>query len=364
MSTPPPKPIAKVTVKQAATAADIFSKGMSLLLAIPAMLLLSLRLMTDTSSASPPVRQLVLPFDPVALDCPPCAVCSEGVLTNEPPVPCPTPTTFIIEKLSSDASNELKQVFFSGDSWIIICSEYTQAGLDSKLIAAASFLSVSFPDADLHLGTINCSTYLPSGRSILQRFKLDPHAPVVFAVAHGNKPVQAPRRNLEDALQISWWMRQKTKPRLWPVRNSSTLATRCLSRKTCVVFLHKSPPLLEDQASLILQLQDSPQFRRLHFVSVNCSLFSLELSEPLEGSYSNPAVFFFKQLNGTVTDSTETKWGVKMHEGPFTNESLTQFLSQVMTGSVRVAPLTHVPLLQPIPKSTAPLLKKKLTPGV
>jgi len=136
-----------------------------------------------------------------------------------------------------------------------------------------------------------------------------------------------------------------------------------------VVFLHRSPPLPEEQSSVILKLQDSPQFRRLHFVSVNCSLFSLELSEPLEGSYSNPAVFFFKQLNGTVTDAAGTKWkhsiGVKMHDGPFTNESLTQFLSQVMTGSVRVAPLTNVPLLQPIPKSTtSPLLKKKLTQGV
>lgn len=368
MSAQGPKSVTKVTVKQAATASEIFSKGMSLLLAIPAMILLSLRLMTDSSQTSPPVRPLVLPFDPAALDCPPCAVCSEGALTKECPLASPaSPSSLQIEKLSGDA-NELKQVFFSGDSWVIVCSDANQVGLDHKLIAAASFLTATFPDAGLRLGTVNCSYYLPSGRSILQRFKLDPKPPIVFAVAHGNKPMQALRRNLEDALQLSTWMRQKTRPHLWPVRNNTALATRCLSRKTCVVFLHKSP-LPDEQSAIMLKLQESQQFRRLHFASVNCSLFSLELSESLEGSYSSPAVFFFKQLNGTVTDATSgTKWkhsiGVKMYEGPFTNESLSQFLSQVMQGSLGVVPLLHVPLLQPLQKATpSPLNKKKTLPG-
>jgi len=368
MSAQGPKSVTKVTVKQAVNASEIFSKGMSLVFAIPVLIFLLLRLMTDSSPSSPPVRPLVLPFDPVALDCPPCAMCSEAVLTKESQLSCPSSVSSLqIEKLSGDA-NELKQVFFSGDSWIIVCSDANQVGLDSKLISAASFLASSFPDANLHLGTINCSYYLPSGRSILQRFKLDPQPPVVFAVAHGNKPVQASRRNLEDTLQLSTWMRQKTKPHLWPVRNNTALATRCLSRKTCVVFLHKSP-LPDEQSSIMLKIQESPQFRRLHFASVNCSVFSLDLSEPIEGSYSSPAVFFFKQLNGSVTDpSSETKWkhsiGVKMYEGPFTNESLTQFLSQAMTGSLGVAPLAQVPLLQPLPKaSPTPLNKKKLTPG-
>lgn len=62
------------------------------------------------------------------------------------------------------------QVFFSGDPWLLQCSN-ENATITEAFAGASRRLSVT---SSVHVGAIDCGGKLPSNRTFFQRFKLPP----------------------------------------------------------------------------------------------------------------------------------------------------------------------------------------------
>lgn len=332
--------------------------NVSLVLVIPMVLLLSYRLSMDPSVASPTSASIAVGASSYTLedfDCPPCKSCQKE--SNTTPDSDGVRVGGLV-KLSPERPVELKQVFFSGDSWIVLCKpDKATVALEEKLSLAVNFIKASSLDAKTSLGHVDCSAMLPSGKTIYQRFKLDPEVkPTIFAVAHGNKPVQAPLVFQEDALTLGWWMWQRTRPRIWRVRNNTEMVLRCLKRKSCVMLWNNASVLAEDDLEMVLRLHQTPPFRRLHFVYANSGVLRLVLEPklPLLNTDQDIKVVFFKHIaNGSIPETGDT-WehtlGMQGYKGVFEFNALSQFLSQVQNNTGKMTTLTRMPIMTAIQK--------------
>ena len=97
-----------------------------------------------------------------------------------------------VEMLGRGSADELKAVFFSGEPWLIHCisaavkEEPAELALHAVVRAALPALP-----SELRVGLLDCGKKLPSGKTTLQRFKLDSSlVPTLVLAANGRPPKQ------------------------------------------------------------------------------------------------------------------------------------------------------------------------------
>ena len=101
-----------------------------------------------------------------------------------------------VQILSVTNATQLKEVFFSGDPWIVQCA--TEADVAAAAVDQGLGLHEVLELAlnALHrvpsrVGLLDCGRALPSGKSTLDRFKFDAAVvPTIFFVANGRSPAQ------------------------------------------------------------------------------------------------------------------------------------------------------------------------------
>ena len=78
--------------------------------------------------------------------------------------------------LSTTDADQLKQVFFSGEPWLVQCAskaDLASAGAADGL-GAHETVELAVPLLkDTKVGLLDCAKRLPSGKSTMERFKLD-----------------------------------------------------------------------------------------------------------------------------------------------------------------------------------------------
>ena len=91
----------------------------------------------------------------------------------------------------------LKEVFYSGEPWLVECTKEKKAS--PVFYAAEGALS------DLKLGTLDCAAVLPSGKTTYERFKLrEPsYGPKILAMANGAVPQIAGRNVLSNGAELA-----------------------------------------------------------------------------------------------------------------------------------------------------------------
>jgi hypothetical protein len=94
-----------------------------------------------------------------------------------------------VTTIGTNETEQLKEIFFSGQPWLIQCVG-PGISLDSSFVAAAPHLAANtYPYSPVKTAALPCGDKLPSGKTIYDRFKLDRRLqPLVALFANGDKP--------------------------------------------------------------------------------------------------------------------------------------------------------------------------------
>lgn len=200
-----------------------------------------------------------------------------------------------VQILQPTNATALKAVFFSGDPWLIQCGSKTDlaaGGMDAGL-GAHEVVELSLPKLpiDAQVGLLDCAQKLPSGKSTLDRFKLNVALqPTLVFSANGQAPFQVTQAMLakhgtysnqlfptprQQAASLAAFVKTKSEKKAHALTKSEHMHAFCLKRKYCVVVLVDGIPSGEQDRVLHKLFQ---QYRSVAFATINTARYEFSLS--------------------------------------------------------------------------------------
>jgi len=174
--------------------------------------------------------------------------------------------------LSPSDTAALKQVFYTGEPWLVECTSGRSA---SPMVynAEASLRGVQ-------IGTLDCGATLPSGKTTYERFKLkEPtYGPVLLAAANTERPQIAPRNALMNEKDMIKWVQGATRAKLYAPATSEQFESQCVRKPWCLVVLTAGGRLMDAEKKALQGLAERE--RRLRVVKVDASQSQLLLDLP------------------------------------------------------------------------------------
>eukprot|EP00923_Selenidium_pygospionis_P058306 GHVN01102333.1.p1 GENE.GHVN01102333.1~~GHVN01102333.1.p1 ORF type:complete len:339 (+),score=78.34 GHVN01102333.1:1-1017(+) len=140
---------------------------------------------------------------------------------------------YIDVKLTSSESI-IKEVFFSGDPYLVYCAYAGTAAqsVSPLLISSRHELKAM----GVKLSKLDCGAPLPStNRSLTQRFNLPPHT-IAVMVANRQMPVPVPPFATHDKKRLLSFVKREMKPKIDSLTKVEEYPTLCLNAKRCVVY--------------------------------------------------------------------------------------------------------------------------------
>ncbi len=182
-------------------------------------------------------------------------------------------------------STQLQRVFFSGESWLVLCNNHTQSeDVNDVFERAAAMLHHTEKASNSHhvfTAVLPCYGKLPSGKNVFERWNLPlpttttidrddsrlpkrqptnrdgssnsfkHYQPTAFYVSNGDKPQALAAsffgyREKDDAItttahKLAEFVRSNSKPRnVVTVTNSGHLTSYCTKKRHCALFLYQS----------------------------------------------------------------------------------------------------------------------------
>ena len=126
--------------------------------------------------------------------------------------------------LSPNDTAALKQVFFTGEPWLVECTKGRSAS--PMVYGAESSLR------GVQMGTLDCGAMLPSGKTTYERFKLTApnYGPVILAAANTERPQIAPRNALVSPAELAKWVQGATKAKMYQPNSGATFESQCVRK--------------------------------------------------------------------------------------------------------------------------------------
>eukprot|EP00035_Acanthoeca_spectabilis_P025503 m.458695 g.458695 ORF g.458695 m.458695 type:complete len:444 (+) comp21565_c0_seq1:212-1543(+) len=182
-----------------------------------------------------------------------------------------------VRHIDLDSSPEfLKSVFFGGDPWLLVCTTKEKAppALDKFITASDSLYSKG-----VTVATIRCGGELPSGKKVMDRFKLSPPIKkAAFLCANGKKCQQLPAVSMKTSDAIVKWVAPKVQMMLYEPNNAQQFGTACTNHKLCVVSVKDGP---HAKAELEVLKKAAGKRRTVPFAVVDASAKSFSLRKKL-----------------------------------------------------------------------------------
>lgn len=128
----------------------------------------------------------------------------------------------VLDLTAADADT-LKDAFFGDLPYLFYCSKGASESLPSPFVElnAAKGSSVGF-------AKVNCSQVLPSGKTVMQRFKIKKEVrPTIFATAPWMKPQQVSANHLKDATTLTKFIDNTMAPKPTQVFSDKDLRKFC-----------------------------------------------------------------------------------------------------------------------------------------
>mmetsp|Transcript_11968 Transcript_11968/g.26457 ORF Transcript_11968/g.26457 Transcript_11968/m.26457 type:complete len:373 (+) Transcript_11968:55-1173(+) len=175
-------------------------------------------------------------------------------------------------ELDVQDTGKLKEVFFSGDPWLVFCQKDASTEIPVSLTAASKSLF-----SEVNFGVVDCWKPLKSSnKTLMQRWSLSESRPPAFLVANGNPPLQMVSKHYSDPDAATEWIRSNSQPAVVGKMNPERFEKECTSRESCVVLGSKSDDLDKDFKKLLLETMQST---RVRVVNVDTSVWSVKLSD-------------------------------------------------------------------------------------
>lgn len=172
--------------------------------------------------------------------------------------------------LSADDPSALREVFSSGEPWLVWCSDSvdgTQLSSTHSIIEQAAPLLREVS----RVGILDCSALLPSRKSTYDKLGLNSSvAPTMFFVANAQKPQQLQAKHAKSAKALVSYAFTHAEPKLRRPTSSDDLQKGCLSARWCAILLTDGK-LVEPHKSDASELMRS--FRGVQFSAVDASKY-------------------------------------------------------------------------------------------
>lgn len=235
-----------------------------------------------------------------------------------------------VQDLNLADPDKLKDVFFAGDPWVVHCYNNNEEPVPVVFHKASAALNKK----GITVGMLNCSKPLPSGKTVMERFKLDSKVKTVaFLAANGKSPRQIPLPYLDNTDVLLAWVVEQSKSIFYEFRDTAHLKKKCYSRKLCVVAVNEGPLDTLKYAELRVVMQNN---RNVTFGSIDTTNRAFSLQSKLPAGDGPQVVAFTKGDSGV---------GVKAFRGPFTSDDVNVFVNKMETGEVDVKWLKTPPTL-------------------
>jgi len=269
-----------------------------------------------------------------------------------------------MQVLSPTNATQLKAVFFSGDPWLIQCgskADLAAAAAGDVGLGAHDVLEIAMPalaKLPAELGLLDCEKKLPSGKSTLDRFKLDGGvSPMLIFAANGLAPVQIVPSMLakyggssnlfptprQQAAALVALVKSRATPQAFTFTKSEQMHAHCLKRKHCVLWLTEGEPQGEAARTLGTLLRE---YRTVAFGTVNTARYQFSLAKalPAPPTKRTPQVLAVRST-AAEGDAKKVTLAAKAYRGEPTLEGLRGFVSGLADESLELTPLTKPPAL-------------------
>jgi uncharacterized membrane protein YgcG len=269
-----------------------------------------------------------------------------------------------MQVLSPTNATQLKAVFFSGDPWLIQCgskADLAAAAAGDVGLGAHDVLEIAMPalaKLPAELGLLDCEKKLPSGKSTLDRFKLDGGvSPMLIFAANGLAPVQIVPSMLakyggssnlfptprQQAAALVALVKSRATPQAFTFTKSEQMHAHCLKRKHCVLWLTEGEPQGEAARTLGTLLRE---YRTVAFGTVNTARYQFSLAKalPAPPTKRTPQVLAVRST-AAEGDAKKVTLAAKAYRGEPTLEGLRGFVSGLADESLELTNLTKPPAL-------------------
>jgi len=269
-----------------------------------------------------------------------------------------------MQVLSPTNATQLKAVFFSGDPWLIQCgskADLAAAAAGDVGLGAHDVLEIAMPalaKLPAELGLLDCEKKLPSGKSTLDRFKLDGGvSPMLIFAANGLAPVQIVPSMLakyggssnlfptprQQAAALVALVKSRATPQAFTFTKSEQMHAHCLKRKHCVLWLTEGEPQGEAARTLGTLLRE---YRTVAFGTVNTARYQFSLAKalPAPPTKRTPQVLAVRST-AAEGDAKRVTLAAKAYRGEPTLEGLRGFVSGLADESLELTNLTKPPAL-------------------
>jgi len=241
-----------------------------------------------------------------------------------------------VQYLSTNDLVQLKETFYGGQPWVVFCQK---SGETLKETVTGSIEDMQ--KAGISVGIVNCTSQLPSGKTIAEKFKLSKTKPVTgFLCVNGKKPVQLPKEAVKSSAALLKWAKPQSAVSIASIQHSADLRKRCLSEKVCALAVKNG----------VLSKQELIMFNKVANAQRNVKFAVLDTSEQefsLAKSFPKGDGPFLVQFKKTGANKT---LAAKVHKGNFDKSSLTYAIKATLDTDYGDAEFTTL--------KTKPTLKK------
>eukprot|EP00049_Salpingoeca_infusionum_P013359 m.249111 g.249111 ORF g.249111 m.249111 type:complete len:509 (-) comp15426_c0_seq2:1094-2620(-) len=177
-----------------------------------------------------------------------------------------------IQRLQASNETQLKEVFFSGNPWLVACINSPKELFPyTAHVGAAELISMH----GYQVATLNCNSILPSKKTVFERFSLSKSSDgeVVAVVANGKKPRQLPAYALKTPESVVDYAASYAKVKVFEPYSDRALQADCASKQRCIVVL-KNGTLTTDEKSTIKSV--AKEYRAIGFAFINAESRTLD----------------------------------------------------------------------------------------
>ena len=175
--------------------------------------------------------------------------------------------------VKSDEST-LKTIFFGGSPYVVYC----QAG-KSKLVPKLIIEGANSLPRGVSTAMLNCEEPMPSsGKSVYERFDLNPKGMPAFVVANADKPVQFTPESFYNPEYFAEFVKHQSVPKFKEITSEYHFRNACTQKDKCIVIGHRGK--LSATAKEAIESANT-YWRTQRVNTIDTSKFAIKLDEVL-----------------------------------------------------------------------------------
>lgn len=245
---------------------------------------------------------------------------------------CPCPPYPTLETLWPDIN--LKRVFYSGDSWVVLCQENPALSQTDKfklatrrLKTALRFLQEDSKKDSVQAGILDCSAELEftkamvtaGGRATrpntLEKFRMKSKSPLAILFAYGERPVPLSLGLFSSPMKLAWKLRQHIKPSIYSLTGkwgtTKALKDKCITMPQCLLII-ANRTISKSENRLLLDIRRKNKRTAIAVINATSHLCSLEsvlvplnvTDDGIRLARDTPRILYFKNRK-VIADSKD-----------------------------------------------------------